>query len=430
MIMFWVIVAALVVAALLFVIPPLLRRADKGHAAVDRDSLTVSIYQDQLAELENDLRNDTITQEQYEQGRLELERRMLEDVPGAAAPSEGAAPGKSNTQRWSAVMAGLAVPLAAVTLYLNLGNLEAIKPQPDRNTAQSGESHGQTPQQIVAMIEQLAQRLEQNPNDARGWAMLGRSYLFLEQFPQARQAFANAVQLSGDDPQLLADYADALAMAREGQSLEGEPMELIKRALELDPANQKALWLAGTAAYERGEDENALEYWETLRDNVPPGSEAAQAMEGNIAELRGLLSRRGSSASPSAPAAEEQVTAKQDSAAGDGVISGKVSLAPALQEKAQPDDTVYIFARAPEGPPMPLAIARTTVGDLPMSFTLDDSMSITPAARLSKFERAVVGARVSKSGDAMAQSGDLQGMSPEVSVGTRDVQVIIDEIVP
>lgn len=432
MMVFWIIAVALIAAALLFVLPPLLRRPENAPEPVDRDRLTVSIYQDQLAELEADLRSDSITRDQYEVGRQELERRLLEDVPQAEEQQAQTTAGRS-AGRWSAVMVGIAVPAVVVALYLFLGTPEALKPVSEQMASASvqGGRHGESREQIMALIQQLEARLQKNPDDAQGWAILGRSYLAMNMFAQSRHAFDKAVKLNGNDPQLLVDYADALAMDRKDRSLDGRPMALVDRALKLDPNNQKGLWLAGTAAYERHDYKEALKYWERLYAMVPPGSNAAKAMESNISEVRSLISSVGSSGGDQTAAAPDDTQTAMAGSPGDAVISGQVSLAPDLKAKAKPSDVVYIFARAPPGgPPMPLAIIKAQVKDLPMQYTLDDSKSIMPSAKLSGFSHAVIAARVSMSGDASAHSGDLQGMSSVVSVGAKSVDVVIDKVVP
>ncbi len=434
MMVFWIIAVALIAAALLFILPPLLRRPENAPAPVDRNRLTVAIYQDQMAELESDLRSDTITQDQDEVGRQELERRLLDDVPQVPgqAPSSGGRP----AGRWSAVMVGIAVPVVVVTLYLVLGTPEALKPASEQIASASIKNgrHGESSAQIMALIQQLEERLQKNPDDAKGWSILGRSYLALEMFPQSRHAFEKAVKLDGNDPQLLVDYADALAMDRKDQSLDGRPMALVDRALKLDPNNQKGLWLAGTAAYERHVFKTALKYWEKLYAMVPPGSDAAKSMESNIAEVRSLISSVGSGSGDGGDqsgASPDNTQTAMAATPGDAAISGQVSLSADLKAKAKPSDVVYVFARAPPGgPPMPLAIIKTQVKDLPMQFTLDDSKSIMPSAKLSGFSHAVIAARVSMSGDASAHSGDLQGMSPVVAVGATGVDVVIDKVVP
>ncbi|MDH3438635.1 MAG: c-type cytochrome biogenesis protein CcmI, partial [Betaproteobacteria bacterium] len=235
------------------------------------------------------------------------------------------------------------------------------------------------------------------------------------------EAYANAAARTPNDAQLLADYADALGMAQ-GRNLEGEPEKLIARALAIDPANTKALALAATAAFNRRDYANAVQYWERMLTVLPPDSEAAQVVRSNIAEARSLAGGALAAASPAAPA---PALAPAPADAG-GRVSGVVKLAPELAGKIAPTDTVFVFARAAQGPRMPLAILRRQARDLPLEFTLDDSMAMTPAMKLSSFPQVVIGARVSKSANAVPQPGDLQGLSAPIQVGANGVSVVID----
>jgi cytochrome c-type biogenesis protein CcmH len=286
-----------------------------------------------------------------------------------------------------------------------------------------------TQDQINQMVQRLEQRLAQDPNDPEGWKMLGRSYLVLERFDQALAALEKAVQMNGNDPELLVDYADALAMTG-GKTLEGRPIELIMRALAIDPNNQKGLWLAGTAEYEKGDYQQALVHWRKLYELVPKGTDTARAMESNIAEVEAKLSGNGARPAPGSAQAQTQSTAKATPASG-RTIKGTIRIDDALRKKVQAGDTVFIFARAVNGPRMPLAVMRAQVKDLPMEYALDDSMAMDPSLSLSKFSDVIVVARVSKSGGAVTQSGDLQGTSPVVRAGdSKPVQVVISEVVP
>jgi len=414
MTLFIIVAALLLGAALLFIVPPLIRR-EPADAAVERRTLNITVYRDQLAEMERDLQNDVLTPEQYRQGREELERRLLEDVaetPGAAAPPP------PRSARASALVLIVLVPLLAVAGYLLLGAPGILlAPQSAPMAAAGGQ--GDMAHQINQMITRLEQRLASEPDNAEGWAMLGRSYLVLERFDDARGALEKAVSLNLKTPDVLVDYADTLAMTG-GQSLEGRPLELINEPLALDPNNHKGLWLAGTAAYERADYRAALDYWRRLYAMVPKDSEAARAMEGNIAEAENLLgeSGGGTPTSPPPPAA----------AAG---VKGTVTLDPSLRGRVQDTDAVFVFAQAPSGPRMPLAVVRAQVKDLPLQFTLDDSRAMDPSLSLSRFSEVVVVARVSKGGSAMPQSGDLQGRSALVqTAGAAPIDVRIGEVLP
>jgi cytochrome c-type biogenesis protein CcmH len=237
---------------------------------------------------------------------------------------------------------------------------------------------------LEEQVRKLQDHLQQNPDDAEGWTMLARSYYFLKQYGAAAETFARASALQQDsNAELLADYADALAMAN-GRNMAGKPYEIVKKALQIQPRLQKALWLAGTATYQAGDLESTLDYWKRLLAIFPQGSENHLQMQKNIAEIQQKLGL---------PVDEPMRTAP---AAGSGAsISGVVRLDESLMLNAAIDDTLFVYARAASGPRMPLAIVRKTVKDLPLEFTLDDSMAMNPAMKLSSFQQVVVGARIS-----------------------------------
>ncbi len=418
MILFWSLAALLIAGALWFVLPPLLRRTAKpGAIAPENAALNIAVYRDQQRELEADRNAGTITDEQYERARLELERRLLDDVGAGANVAPVTA---RSASRAPAVIAGLAVPLLAIGLYFVVGSPRALAPL----TIPADTSNGVTAEQVEAMVAKLAERMKQNPDDSQGWAMLGRSYAVMNRFEDAAAAYARAVERVPESPHLLADYADALAMAR-GQSLLGEPEALIQRALKIDPNHGKSLALAGTIAFEKKDYAAAIQYWEKLATQVPPDSDMARGVQASIAEARGLMGdKTGAKKGEGAPAAAKSA---DKGAAG---VSGTVTLASELKAKTAPNDTVFIFARPAEGPRMPLAILRKKVSDLPITFTLDDSSAMSPAARLSGTPQVIIGARISKSGDAMPQPGDLQGLSKPVNNTAQGIAIVIDTAVP
>ncbi len=401
---FIVLGVVLIAGALLFVVPPLLRRGLRSGAT--RDRVNVAVYRDQLRELEADLRAGTLAADQHEKARSEIEARLLADVGGREAPAQ--APRRT---RAAALALGLAVPICALTVYVAVGNPRALLPQ----TAEGANQHGLSAQQFEALVSRLAARLKDNPEDAEGWMMLGRSYAVLGRFGESSEAYAKAAARMPRDAQLLADHADALAMAQ-GRTLQGEPEKILLRALTIDPDNVKALLLAGTAAFSRNDPRAAIRHWERALGLLPAGSDMVQRLRVSIAEARSLAG---------SPGGKTRV-AKPAQAQGGSRVSGVVRLAPELAGKVAPGDTVFIFARAAEGPRMPLAILRKRGNDLPAEFTLDDSMAMAPQMKLSAFPRVVIGARVSKSANASPQPGDLQGLSAPVEVGTKSVSVVID----
>jgi cytochrome c-type biogenesis protein CcmH len=428
---FVLIAVAMVAAASAWVLVPLLKRGQSE--GVLREASNVAILRDQLGELDADLASGTMPREQYDEARRELEQRVLEDSKAVAAA--GAAPTQSAA--WTAAILGGAIPIVALLLYVALGNFDAFAPGV-ADAAKDGAGHEVTRPQVEAMAAQLAAKLEKEPGNPEGWVMLARTYYALNRHAEASAAFDKAVALVPDDAGLLADYADALGAAQGG--LRGKALELVDRALKADPTHWKALALAGTAAFDRKDYKQAVAYWEKMKATVPPGSPIAGSIDGSIAEAREL-----GGLAPSAPAAPPPVAAAAPrtgtanvaadpapaSAALPGAsLAGTVSLAPALAAKVSPTDTVFIFARAAEGPKMPLAILRKQVKDLPATFTLDDSMAMAPNFALSNFTSIVVGARISKSGNAAPQTGDFEGLSPAVKVGATGLAVVIDRTLP
>jgi cytochrome c-type biogenesis protein CcmH len=296
----------------------------------------------------------------------------------------------------------------------------------------AAQPHATSAEQISAMIDKLAARLKENPTDAVGWGMLARSYSVLGRNDEAVDAYAKAAELNKNDAGLLVDYADALAV-KNNRTLAGEPMKLIDRALKLDPRNIKALAMAGTYAYDRKDYRTAVKFWEQVGEFGGADNPFSQQIQPGLVEARqlaGLPAIEQPASSSLAALAQGGVPASTASApAPNGSIRGTVTLAPALAKAAKAEDTVFIFARAAEGSRMPLAILRKQVKDLPISFTLDDSMAMSPTASLSKAGRVTVGARISKSGNAIPEKGDLSGQSALVAVGTKDLAIEIKEVV-
>lgn len=437
MIAFVIIAAVMVAAALAWVLVPLLRR--HGHLVVDRAASNLSLLREQRQELDGDLARGVLTPERYTQALAELERTVLDESAGADAP---APVGPSTASTWTAVVVAAGIPILAVVLYLTLGSRDAFAPQVASAPAKAGE-HAVTPAEIEAMAAQLTTKLQQDPNNAEGWVMLARTYYALKRFPDAAGAFEHAVALVPDNAALLSDYADTLGSAQ-GGTLAGKPQELIDRALKADPNYWKALALAGTAAFDAKDYRKAVDYWERTKKVVPAESDFAKGLDASIAEARELGGMAAFSANAPATMAPATVsaatrpapasvasTAQASPAAGAGkTLAGTVRLAPTLAAQAAPTDTVFVFARAAQGSRMPLAIVRTQVKDLPYTFTLDDSSAVAPDMVLSKFPEVVVGARVSKSGQVMPGTGDLEGLSAPVKVGSAGVAVVIDRTLP
>lgn len=400
---FWVVVAFLVGIALWFVARPLVAGPIKPRTT--RSTLNIEVYRDQLRDLDADLGNGVLSVEQHAKARRDLEARLLEDVGG----DEGA-PSPVRPARRTAFAVSFLVPIGALAIYVVVGTPGALDPE---LLADSTASHVDK-QQLEAMVERLAARLKEDPENGEGWAMLARSYKHFGHYQESARAYGNALSKLPPDAGLLADYADVLAMAQ-GQKLAGEPEKLIAQALKIDPQHLKALALAGSAAFEKKDYATAARYWEQMLPLVPPDSEQARAIQANVAEARGLGGIAGGKQAGAVAAPPAQ-----------GGVSGVVKLAPDLAGKVSPTDSVLIYARAAEGSRMPLAIVRKRAQELPATFTLDDTMAMASGMTLSKQPRIVIAARVSKSASAAAQPGDFEGVSAPVRNDATGVIVVIN----
>lgn len=440
---FWVVAGIFIVVALLFVIPVLLRsKRNESQEQIERQAANITIYRDQLAELERDLRDDTLSREQYGSSKQELQKRMLQDVSENGESVTHLVP-TSRHGVVAGIIVTLVIPLAAIYLYLVIGDTRGLLPQSQLANATQFSQNGAGGEEghidISSMVESLAARLRENPEDIEGWVMLGRSYAIMERFDDASATYAKLVQMVPDNPQFLSDYADMLAMINNG-SLLGKPAEMITRALAIDPNFPKALALAGTLEFEQDKFDQAVAYWERLLSAIPADSRLHKSVSDSIVQAKSLAMRGKGESAPVQLAQNSNVgtdatagsssAEKQEISAGVPSISGSVTLDSSLADKVSPDDTLFVFARASQGPKMPLAILRLNARDIPVSFKLDDNMAMTPAMKLSSFPEVVVGARISKTGQAIPASGDLEGHSDPVKIGDGEVSITIDHVVP
>ena len=396
-------IAALIsLLALAVMLRPLLWRAGSRPAA-SRRALNTAIYRDQLDELEKDRASGNLAETDYAQAQQELQRRLLEDAQQADI-----APVLKRPSWQGLVLLAVALPTAAFVTYLTLGN-----PRAQQGVA----AHSISSDQVEQMVAALAARLERNPNDPSGWAMLARSYKAMDRLDDAAHAFERMGEALYTEPSMLAEYADILAVQANGR-IDGKPLQLVQKALQLDPNHMMSLSLAGTAAYDSGDYTMALHYWERLYKLLPPDSPDAQSVSATLDEIR---AKAGVKAGPAIG------TSKPTAAAGKSV-SGQVTLAPALKDKIKADDVLFVFARPASGGRMPLAVLRARARDLPLDFKLDDSMALAPDARLSSVAQVKIEALVSKSGTANPGPGDLVGVSAPVTVGAKGVHVLIGTI--
>ena len=399
---FIVSVAVFVAIALAFLLPPLLRKSTP--AVTDLTSLP--LYREQLKELQSDFANGAILESQFHEAEQELKRRLLDESRAQATPASD-----SHRKPWLALLIALALPIGSFALYKLLGQPEVFFDA--SKTAEAPiTAENITPQQFATMTQRLAVKLREQPNDPNGWNMLAKAYMALGRGSDAIMAYDRAVLLVPDNATLLAEYAHALA-TRNNNSFTGKPRELIAQGLKLEPNNPRILALAGSASFEAKDFPAAISYWEKLLTLVPKDSEITDEVVASI---------------NTAHAASEPKQAARPSAN----VSGTVTLNDALKDKVQANDSLFIYAKAAgaDAPRMPLAVWRGAVKDLPKNFTLDDSMAMTPAMVLSKFEQVTVEARISKSGNAIAQSGDLGSPGITVKPGAKDINIVIDRVVP
>jgi cytochrome c-type biogenesis protein CcmH len=412
---FLVVGVLLLIVIVIVLITPLLRKdTDQISQSAGIGELNLGVLRDQQAELEKDFAENRIDRLTYEQSRQELERRTLDDANVLSA--------KVNTgaRKFKFALAFAVIfPLSVFSLYGFLGTPEAVTGKAVVRGGAPGE-HALSPDQILVMAEKLALRLQENPADGEGWLMLGRSYAVLGRYPESVAAYSRAMILLPPEAQRYADFADIAAMAQ-GKRLEGEPEKLVNKALQLDPANIKALALAGTIAFDRQDYTRAISQWRKVQSLVPEDSAVAAGIQGSIqdAENRMAIAAKSDVAKPGVPSATESAIK----------VSGIVELDPSLKSKIAAGDSLFIFARAVNGPKMPVAMLRKKVEDLPLKFYLDDTMSMSPQFKLSTAGQIVVGARISKSGDALPRAGDIEGISQQIAPGAVNVRVVISNIV-
>ena len=375
---------------------------------VSTDEINSAIYRHHLQDLDLALAQGSLSPQHHVEARESTRRRMVEDLQ----PQGTVAAPQARSHTWALGLGiGLALPLVAGMLYALLGNPQALSPQ---KPAADDTAHGLRSEQIQGMVQRLATRLEQNSDDVPGWVMLARSYSALGRFDDASRAYGQAARRAPRDAQLLADYADVVAMAQ-GRRFDGEPDRIVAAALEADPANIKALALAGTSSFGRKDYASAVVHWNRIREQVPADSEMARSVEGSITQARTLMG--------------ESSTAIKADAKGPSFVGGTVKLAPKLAALVSPDDTLFLYARA-EGSSMPVAILKKRAADLPLTFRLDDSHSMSPAAKISAQRDVMLSARISKSGKATASPGDLEASLGLVRVGTDGVILEIARVLP
>lgn len=385
-----------------------------------------------LAHLDQLIAEGTLKGEAAKKARDEVEQRILHHVmtPAEAAASVAAAPVREGAPRGLLLSVLTFVLAFGLVAYAVRGNRDGWSVGPGENVAATPDAAGHSTQaaEIEAMVGKLQERLKDKPDDAEGWVMLGRTLTAQGKFPEALPAFKKVTELRPQDAQAFADLADATAMAN-NRTLEGEPEKLILKALQLDAGNIKALSLAGTIAFNKNDFKAAAALWQKAVDKSDPNGDFTRQLQGALAEARQRAGLPPQEAAAATPAATPAPAAAPAAALG-ATVSGRVTLSAAAKAKVGAGDTVYVTARAAEGGGPPLALVRKTVAELPFDFTLDDSMAMSEAAKLSGSPRVIVTARITKSGMAKAQSGDWQVVSKPVALGATGIALEINEAIP
>lgn len=409
MIAFFAALAAIVVLVLLILLRPFIWRTQgEGES---RKQLNAAISRDDLARLKEDLRTGLLDKPSYDQAVDELRLRLAQD---ASAP-ETASSMRSPIMTIAALV--VLLPAASVGLYLTLSSPQAaVDPQGFQQESQK---------QVEEMVKGLAAKLQQEPDNLKGWAMLARSYKVLQRPIDAQRAYERAEPYIQNDAEMLADYADVAATNANG-NFNGKPIQLIEKALQIDPNNPMALWLAGTAAYQASDFNQAIRYWDHLSTLLDPGSEDARLIQGALRDARGQLGQPAQAASAvtqgAAPSSGQTAAASPELS-----VSGIVEVDPALGGQIKLDDIVMVIARPPDAR-MPVAVMRVRASELPLKFSLTDAMAMTPDARISMLPKVVIEARVSKSGFAQPEPGDLYSEPQTVSPGASNVRLLVNQV--
>ena len=381
-----------------------LMRERKPVTQASQAKANAKVYRDQISDLDREHDSGHISDQEWQQSRDELSLRLLEDTSAVDDPA-------AKTEKpaiWTAVVLAVALPLGSMGLYMWVGQPEALNPLALKTPDQVD------PKDLAKMAQTLAEKLKDKPDNLQGWVMLGRTYRTLENFDAALKAYDSALKLSADDD-LKLERIEIIAMQRQGQ-FEGEPWNVIREILQRDPQHFGALLTAGSASYAEGKFADALKYWEQARKPLDANNPDLEGLESAIATVRERLGMPPTKATPAATSGLN--------------VTGQVNLSASLKSKASPNDVVFIYATPANGDRMPLAIFKTTVSQLPFNFTLDDSTAMAPDRKLSAAGEVMVKVRVTKSGNAMPQSGDLSGSLGPVKVGAKGLKLEIKDQVP
>ena len=405
---FWIAVVVLLALALAILLIPLMRTV-RAQQTVQRQQQNIQIAREKKQQLETQLNEAEIDQATYDSAYLDLQTSLALELDSSEADSE------KSRGKWMALVVLLAIPVASVLLYLVYGEYRVVEnPQLAFAAPQQQQQATAAPQMsLEEMTVAIKQRLKDNPEDAEGWFMLGRTMMARQQYDQAVTALQRSNDLLGDEPGILFALADALAMQNNGNLL-GEPEQLVLRGLKLAPRFPNGLWLAGMAAEQRQDYKAAHRYWSLLLPLIADNQASSREVRGLLATLE----------------ERDPELVKTVASAGGARIKLLVDISAELKAKASPDTPVFVYAKAMQGPPMPLAVRKLQLSDLPVSLTLSDDDAMMPTMKLSSFDQVIVGARVSSSGNPVAQSGDFYTEREAVDSSNPPAQInlTIDQI--
>ena len=417
MTMFWVLSGLLLLLAVWFVVSAFFEKTTLSDA--DQNKQNIVIAKEQLDIIEKEKQANQISSDEYQQRKEELQKGLVDNVDYSNDDTAN-----KISPKYPLFFSLLIISLISIPSYFYLGRSDALLYQPGNNQQASSAQHADgMPLSMEEALKKLAAKLKQSPENVKGWQMLGRSYMSLNRYKEAAEAYESLYRQVGDEVPVLLAYADALAMSRDGK-ISGLPFQLVKTALEKKPDSTTGLWLAGLGYSEKGEFENAITSWQKLLP-LMAGNAASESKIRDLIEQANAKLGRPVAAAPVKQVGNEKDAIKKIS------IKVTVKLDEKLRKSVKPDDVVFIYAKAHTGPPMPLAAVRQSVSNLPVTVTLDDSMAMMPQMKLSSFSVVDVGARISKSGSAIGQTGDLQGIVESVQLNaTASINLVIDSIKP
>jgi len=409
------------IACLAYVFAGLFRTESAAHA--DHEAFNVEIAKEALTRLREAKRSGQLDDEEFKRAKLEIEKSLadaISDNSSTSRSTDSSVSAKRSTlrDRWPVfILAPLLLALVAF-LYREVGDIRAFDraflaengaPGIARTASgQSGQGQGSEKlPSIEEMLPRLESHLQNNPDDAQGWKLLGTTYMRLQRFDDAQTALSNAYAASPDDVVVMLQLADVRAVLAKG-AIPAESLELIDKALEQEPDNIQGNWLRGLASQQSGDSQGAIEHWQRILPLIKDDAESHAQLEAMIVEAQQspLVNNSATSDAGAASNLESEDSSQQTDVSNNDSLSVEVTIGEELPNDLDPSTAVFVYAKAVAGPPMPLAVARIQLADLPATVSLDDSMAMVPAFKLSGFNEVIVGARISITGNPIAQPGD------------------------